>query len=286
MMKTILVTTDFSAPSQTAAHFAMYLANTMKAHVALCHAIQMHSAITVAAQVSGGLDNYSVIHDAAVEQIQFQALSLTELEESEGPITPVDCIVAPGSVIDVVNDVVKKREISLVVMGMFGAVAINRFLLGSNSQNLIDNRAGFPVLLVPFKTFPESINKIAFASDLSDGDIEVIHSLVSFARPFNAEILIVHISGAKVDQYQIGKFLNEVTGKVNYHKIYYRHVEDKDINRGLNWIAKNGFIDVFAMVHRKKNFPDNLFSSSHTQNISRRIDIPLLVFAENKCPVF
>ena len=34
MTKTILVTTDFSAPSQTAAHFAMYLANTMKAQMA------------------------------------------------------------------------------------------------------------------------------------------------------------------------------------------------------------------------------------------------------------
>lgn len=285
-MKTILVTTDFSAPSQTAAHYAMYLANAMKAHLILCHAVQIPPMATVASQVSDPLNNYSVIHDEAVEQIEFQALGLSEQKEDDGLITPVDCLVARGSVTDVVNDVVKKKEIILVVMGMFGAGVINRFLLGSHSQNLINNKAGFPVLLVPFKKFPETVNKIAFASDLSDGDIPLIQSLVSFARPFDAEILIVHISGAKVDQYQIGKFLSEVTGKVNYHKIYYRHVEDKDINRGLSWIAKNGFIDVFAMVHRKKSFPDNLFSSSQTQKLSRSIDIPLLVFSENERPVF
>jgi len=286
-MKTILVTTDFSAPSQTAAHFAMYLANKMKARVTLCHAIQMSPAITVAAQVSGGLESYSVIKDAADEQIRLQALSLAADEEKDtNSGTPdVDCIVVPGSVPEVVNDLVEKKEICLVVMGMFGAGAINRVLLGSNSQNLID-RAVFPVLLVPFKMIPETINKIAFASDLSEGDIGLIHSLVSFARPFNAEILIVHISGAKADPHQISSFLNEVTCKVNYPKIYYRHVEDKDINRGLNWIAENGFIDVFAMVHRKKSFPDNLFSSSHTQKLSRRIDIPLLVFSEDECPLF
>lgn len=34
-MKTTSATTNLSAPSQTAAHFAMYLANTMKAHIAL-----------------------------------------------------------------------------------------------------------------------------------------------------------------------------------------------------------------------------------------------------------
>lgn len=284
-MKTILVTTDFSAPSQTAAHFAMYLAKTIKAHLVLCHAVQVPSVVDLDLKGSTSLSEYGIIHDAAVEQIEFQALSLTDQENDDSAVS-VNCIVAPGSVTDIVNDLVKSKEITLVVMGMFGAGALNRFLLGSNSQNLIDNRAGFPVLLVPFKTFPETINKIAFASDLSDGDIPLIQSLVSFARPFGAEILIVHISGAKVDQYQIGKFLSEVTGKVDYHKIYYRHVEDKDINRGLNWIAKNGFIDVFAMVHRKKSFPDNLFSSSQTQKLSRIIDIPLLVFSENECPVF
>lgn len=286
-MKTILVTTDFSAPSQTAAHFAVYLANKMKAHVALCHAIQTPPTITAAAQVSVGLFNYSVLQNDADEQIRFQALSLAEDDEegADSGTLAVDCIVAPGSVTDVVSDLVKQKEISLVVMGMFGAGAINRVLLGSNSQDLID-RAVFPVLLIPFKIIPETINKIAFASDLSIGDIGLIHSLASFARPFNAEILIIHISGAKADPHQISNFLNEVTCKVNYPKIYYRHVEDKDINRGLNWIAKNGFIDVFAMVHRKKGFPDNLFSSSHTQKLSRSIDIPLLVFSENECPLF
>jgi nucleotide-binding universal stress UspA family protein len=58
MMKTILVTIDFSAPLQTASHFAMYLANKMKVRVALCHVIQMSPAIAVAAQVSGGLESF------------------------------------------------------------------------------------------------------------------------------------------------------------------------------------------------------------------------------------
>lgn len=111
-MKTILVTTDFSAPSQTAAHYAMYLANAMKAHLILCHAVQIPPMATVASQVSDPLNNYSVIHDEAVEQIEFQALGLSEQKEDDGLITPVDCLVARGSVTDVVNDVVKKRKSS------------------------------------------------------------------------------------------------------------------------------------------------------------------------------
>ncbi|TCD01512.1 universal stress protein [Pedobacter psychroterrae] len=281
-MKTILVTTDFSAPSQTAGRFALYLANALKADLTLCHAVKR-----VIASVSPVLtDQYAEQRNSALEQLEFQALDLrADQQESGISGLQIDCCSAPGPITDLVSSLTVQKEITLVVMGMFGAGMINRILLGSNSQDLI-NSANFPVLLIPFKKFPEKIDKIAFASDLSTGDIGLINSLAGFARAFNAEILIVHIGETKVDQAQVDSFLSEVTGKVKYPKIYYRHVEDKNASRGLNWIAKNGFIDIFAMVHRKQHFPGNLFSSSHTQKLSRDIEIPLLVFQENQYPVF
>ncbi|MBC7566774.1 MAG: universal stress protein [Pedobacter sp.] len=281
-MKTILVTTDFSAPSQTAGNFALSLANALKADLTLCHAIKM-----LAASSDQTLPNeYKMLRDSAIEQLEFQALDLRlDEQESCNPGPRIDYYTALGSVTDMVNDLAHDRKAILVVMGMFGAGMVNRIFLGSNSQDIINN-AKCPVLLIPFKKFPELVNKIAFASDLNKGDIELINSIASFARPFNAEILIIHISKTKADQEKVDRFLNEVTNKVNYAKIYYKHIEDTDIGRGLNWIAKNGFIDIFAMVHRKKIFPGNLFNSSETQKLSRNIEIPLLVFQENQYPVF
>jgi nucleotide-binding universal stress UspA family protein len=281
-MKTILITTDFAAPSQTAGHFAIYLANIMKANVTFCHAIEQ----LAASSMPIFSDERMKIKDSAINQFKSQALDF-RVDELDSGITgtQIEFCTGFGSVTEVVSNLVREKSVNLVVTGMFGAGVMKRLLLGSNSQGIIDN-ISCPVLLIPFSKLPEAINKIAFASDLSKGDIELIHSLVSFARPFDAEILVVHISEGKADHHQIEKFLQEVTNKVNYHKIYYRHIEDKVVSRGLSWIAKNGFIDIFAMVHRRKVFPGNLLSSSHTQELSKNIDIPLLVFQENHYPVF
>ncbi|MGY4386475.1 nucleotide-binding universal stress UspA family protein [Pedobacter sp. UYP24] len=281
-MKRILVLTDFSAPSKNAAHFAKYLANTLKADLTLCHAIKP----VVAFSTPVLPDQYIEVRDLAIEELEFQAAELrTEEDELCIGKSLVNYCTFIGPIIDMVDKLSKDKEIDLVVMGMFGAGMINRMILGSNSQDLV-NRATYPVLLVPFKNFSGVIHKIAFASDLDDTDIGIIQSLVSFARPFNAEILIIHIGSKKADQHEIDYFLSQVTDKVNYPNIYYRHVENKDTIDGLNWIAKNGLIDVFAMVHRKKTFLENLFTGSCTQKLSRNIDIPLLVFQENNFQVF
>ncbi len=281
-MKKILVPTDFSAPSQNAGQFAMYLATTLKADITLCHAIKPFAASTIPVLP----DQYVNQRASAIEQLKFQAAELITEEDELCIRKPlVDYQTSIGSVTEMVNDLAKDKDIELVVVGMFGAGILNRMILGSNSQDLI-NGATCPILLIPFKNFPEMIHKIAFASDLGDADIEIIQLLVSFARPFNAEILVTHISNKQADHHQVEDFLNQVTNKVNYSKIYYRHVENKNITRGLSWITKNGLIDVFAMVHNKKTFPGNLFTGSYTQKLSRNIEIPLLVFQENNCHVF
>lgn len=280
-MKTILVATDFSATSHTAVHFALYVASALKADLTLCHALK-----TLGAANQVFPNEYTRTREEAIEQLEFQACDLRFEQQESGIAGPqLDYCIALGTVPEVVRRQSQLKPVTLVVMGMVGAGVVNRRLLSINNQDMI-NEVNFPVLLIPFKKFPEKINKIAFASDLSKGDIGLINSLLSFARAFNAEILIVHIGETRTDQDQVDSFLTEVTGKINYPKIYYRHVEDKNANRGLNWIAKNGSIDMFAMVHRKQASRVSTFSSSHMQRLSRDIEVPLLVFQENQYPVF
>lgn len=263
-MKSILTITGFAAPSKAASHFAMYLANKMKANVTLCNAIENPT-----------------IERFSNEQLKSQAKGLQKAEQMQTACPQIDYYTGLGSVTEVASNLIKKRSFSLVVVEISDA----RMQLKDNSQNIIDS-ISCPLLLIPLKTLPKVINKIAFASDFSVGDVEVIQSLVSFARPFNAEILIVRISEVKADQLQINDFLDKVTNQVNYDKIYYRHIEDFIVSRGLSWIAKNGYIDVFAMVHRSRTSTGDFFHASLTKELSKDIDIPLLVFQEGHYPVF
>ncbi|MGZ3871907.1 MAG: universal stress protein [Mucilaginibacter sp.] len=286
-MKTILVPTDFSEAANTAARYALHLAKAIKTGIRLCNAIRVPIEAPAAAQVAWPLEDYSSIKESATHQLRLLQEKLEQKLEEQAQCLPVtyqpniDYTSEVGSVADVIRNVADEEKMSLVVMGMSGAGSLSRLFLGSNSRELIE-KADFPVLLIPDSFIYMPIKKIAFATDLSKGDIEVLHSLAGMARYFNAEILITHIGDEKdenaAEKHRIDDFLTEVTAKADYPGIYYRDVKNKDVDRGLTWLYEHSQVDLLAMVHRPQHFLSKLVRGSHTQKLAKHITIPLLVF--------
>jgi len=291
-MKTMLIPTDFSPAANNAAHYAFQLGKSIKASLKLCYAIMLPVEASMGQQVAWPLMDYSTLQKEGNEALR--KLS-AELETKNAAVIPAVIEQPPvhysaeiGTLTEVVKQQLNKEKANLVVMGTSGAGALSRFFLGSSSRELMDH-ADFPILLVPPGAGFQGIKKIAFATDLSEGDIALIHSLSLFARPFNAEILIVHVSPAGFDsdvhQDKIDAFLNEVTCKVNYPKIYYRHVKDMGVDEGLNWLTEHVAIDLLAMVHRRHHFMQRIFEGSRTKKMAGHLKLPLLVFP-SETPVF
>lgn len=288
-MKTILVPTDFSQPAHNAARYALNLAKGLHANVELCHAMLVPAEAPLAAQVAWPLEDYLSVKKRTDEELKILAKSLTaedNLPTADEPQHPsISYKSEVGGVREIVRNVVDEHQVNLVVMGMSGAGNLTKFFLGSNSLDMI-NKTTFPILLVPYNAAFKGIKKIAFATDLSEEDIDIINSIAGLARQFDAEILITHVTNKKMDQLKhqkkIDAFLEEVTAKINYHKIYYRNIKDKEVNMGLTWLSQNAHIDMLVMVHRQRNFLNSLFNSSHTQRLARHIHIPLLVYPEGK----
>jgi Universal stress protein UspA and related nucleotide-binding proteins len=285
-MKKILVPTDFSTSAKTAAHYAMHLAKQMKANVKLCNAVMVPLEVPLAAHVAAPIVSFETLEYEVEQELKRWAGKLKEkdaLETAPDTFHPlVEHAVGVGSVPDVITNIAANPEVSLTVMGMSGAGGLSKFLLGSSSRAMVE-ATQTPLLLVPDESRFMGLHKIAFATDLSKTDIAIVHTLAGFARIFNAEILIVHISEKESNneynnQHKIDTFLNEVTNKVNYHKIYYQHVMETAVGDGLDWLAEYGQIQMLVMVHRKHNVLHQLFRGSYTQKLKKRIKIPLLVF--------
>jgi nucleotide-binding universal stress UspA family protein len=291
-MKTMLIPTDFSPAANNAAHYAFKLGKGIKASLKLCYAIMLPVEAAMGQQVAWPLMDYSSLQKEGNENLSALAV---ELQTKNAPLVaaaneqpPVRYAAEIGSLREVVKQQLKKEKANLVVMGTSGAGALSRFFLGSSSRELMDH-ADFPILLVPPGAEYQGIKKIAFATDLSEGDLTLIHSLSVFARPFNAEILIVHVTPAgfnsDVHQDKIDAFLNEVTCKVNYPKIYYRHVKDMGVDEGLSWLTQHVAIDLLAMVHRRHHFMQRIFEGSRTKKMAGHLKLPLLVFP-SETPLF
>jgi nucleotide-binding universal stress UspA family protein len=284
-MKTILVPTDFSPAADNAARYALHIARAIKADIKLCHAFKVPAETPLASQVAWPLEDYTSLKKDTSEELKFFAEKLTKEEEevlSQETFHPlIEYTSEVGEVTAIVHELVNEQKMPLVVMGMSGAGGLSRFFLGSSSRDMIE-KALFPVLLIPSKTEFNGIHKIAFSTDLSAGDINVIHSLSSFAHAFNAEILIAHVTSEQYDEpehmHKVNSFLNDITCKINYPKIYYRHIRSIDVDHGLDWLTEHGLIDMLAMVHHKHNILESIFEGSHTQTLARHIDLPLLVF--------
>ncbi|WP_448104479.1 universal stress protein [Pedobacter panaciterrae] len=285
-MKKILIPTDFSTSAENAAHYAMHLAEKMKANVKLCNVVMVPLDVPLGAHVSAPIVSFETLEHEAEQELKRWAVKLQDLDEpqaaSDAFHPSVEYTVGVGSIPEVITNISTSREVILTVMGMSWARGLSKFLLGSSSRAMVE-ATEIPLLLIPDQARFTGLHKIAFATDLSKTDIAVVHTLAGFARTFKAEILIVHVSEkAPADQYnhqqKIDAFLNEITNKVNYHKIYYQHVLDTDVGDGLDWLAAYGQIQVLAMVHRKHNVLHKLFRGSYTQKLKNRITIPLLVF--------
>ncbi|MCQ6958710.1 universal stress protein [Mucilaginibacter aquariorum] len=284
-MKTILIPTDFSAAAANAARYGLFLAQHLQADIQLIHAFKVPAEARAAAQTAWPLNDYEQVkRDCVLELDNLRHQLELETIASVSPRNYISRITGTaelGEVTVMTRNLVDHYRSPLVVMGMSGAGNLQRLLIGSSSRELID-KATFPVLLVPDLPVTKQLKKIAFATDLSKGDIQIIHSLASLARPFNAEILIAHITDDKYDtvarQHQVNEFMSGVTDQANYGQIYYRHIKSMDVDHGLDWLSEHGQIDLLAMVHRPHPFFEKIFKGSHTQRLARHIRIPLLVF--------
>lgn len=287
-MKTILVPTDFSATGLNAARYAFHIAQKVNAGLRLCHAIKVPAESVLAAQVAWPLEDYDSLKRSAEVEFKYLTKQLLDNDELKADghsyLPQIQYSIGVGDVTDYIRNLVEDYKINLVVMGMSGAGTFSRLFLGSTTNDMI-MKVGFPLLLVPAKASYSNIKKIAFATDLSHEDMEIIHSLSGLARYYNAEILLVHVIDCD-DEYiwdrkKIDGFLNDVSCKINYPNIYYRDIESMKVSDGLTWLIDLGQADMLAMVHRQRPFFNKFLNSSYTQQLARHTDIPLLMFPDH-----
>lgn len=279
-MKTILVPTDFSVNAKNAMKYAIALAKTMKAKIHLCHAIVIPEVGPTAGFMVWPAEDYKVMKKESDDRL-IKYIQKISKDEDLPMITYSSEL---GTVKQMVEDLSEKMKIDLIVMGMAGASNFEYFMLGSNSLSVIENSKP-AVILVPKKATLLELKKIAFATDLVENEVNSIQKMANLFKNFNSDILLTHVKDVKKDeqktQIKIDEFLNDVTCKVNYGKIYFKPIIANDIDKGLSWITKNTQVNMLAIVHRKLNFFNRIIAGSHTKKLAKHIKIPLLVLPED-----
>jgi nucleotide-binding universal stress UspA family protein len=296
-MKTILVLTDFSQRAAHAAHYALRLAQTIKANILLCNVFHVPSREATNAQVTWPAEDFARMERNSCQDLRELVGRLNRQlknDEVEGTFRPlINYCAKAGSLTEVMNEIVYTQDILMAVVSMHEGTGLNTFLLGNHTREIID-KADCPVLVVTYQVPFNSFNRIAFASDLSHNSIDVVHCLAGLAKHTNSEILITHVADQDASEAEehtvIKKYFNQVASQVKYANIYYRAVKSKSIVNGLDWLTENSDIDMLVLVHRKRNFLERIFEGSVTQKMADHTTTPMLVFPASRVletlPVF
>ena len=281
-MQTILIPTDFSATATHAAEYAYRIAQQINANVVLCNALTVSAEIPQTGMSVWPMEEYDAQIRESEKELSLlkKHLIATPLIQEVQPL--VMCKNESGILTDVVNGIIASQPVGLVVIGTHRKGGIGQFLLGNHTRNMIDGIAK-PLMIIPAEAPITIPKKIAFATDFKneEDDLDTLFWLVPLANSLQAEILITHICSEEAHtpelEARIKEFMVKVSNKANYSNIFYRKVTHDQTAKGLDWLCENGEVDMLAMVHRSRNFFENLFKGSHTQKMASRTLIPLLV---------
>jgi len=294
-MKKLVVFTDFSERSEKASQYAVQLARAIHANIILYHAYLNPATQPNAAQVAWPLVNTGELETSTRKELELTASKLSKLTAANPASTfspKIETRCDEGVLTDHLDALLADREIVLFVMANHKA-GFSSLITGNHLHKMLEF-AKVPVLVVPEHVTFKAIHKIAFATELVSTDIDVLQSLCTMARHGDASIMLAHISAdleqeqSKEKRDQVQQFLCEVSNKINYPHIYYRHIHDVDVSAGLKWVSEHVAFDLLTMVHHQRSFLEKLFTSSHTKTAVEEAHTPILVYphGSSHLPVF
>ena len=100
-----------------------------------------------------------------------------------------------------------------------------------------------------------------------------------------AEIILMNICHEDLSQekdIQQQQFLSLVKKESHYPKISCQSTVDKSIVKGLEKLCYNRDKDgLLSVIHKNRNFINEILIGSHTQKLAKRLVLPLLVLPPN-----
>lgn len=292
-LRRILVPVDFSELSIKAAHYALELARTLKAEVMLLN-VWFNSAnqgfvfnemFAFQLKVEELLREQEQEAQAQIEDLATELRKRVRDEKMRG--VKVDYDLVRGGPVESILAYVQDYQPGTLVMGTHGKRREGLALLGSTTAKVIE-KCPVPVLAVPWGYDTANFSAprhVAYLTRFDENDMQAIHRLVAFVRPFHVKVYCVHLhpeDSLKLDSLRMKKLKDHFAEAITDVEIECGLIETEDAVEGLLDFVKEKQIDVLALISRKRNIIEQLLKPSLTRKLLVGSDIPLLIFRETE----
>jgi len=277
--------TDFSAGAESAASYALNLAQKANANLLICNMFLVPYTEPMTMQMAWPEESVNTIEEDSTAELMDLVARLNNIldyhPEGVGFRPEITYACKAGDISSILKEISTEYDLLMGVIAQHnGGKSIN-FMFDDHARKIIE-KANFPVLIAPEKLGFKGFNKIAFATDLSTSDLTVLQALSALSKSFDSEIVVTHINDEDAlddnEEKRVEHFFARVSAEINNPKISFRTTKSNSVTRGLDWLAVNTNIDLMVLVHRKRNFLYRLLEGSVTHRMSANIFKPLLIF--------
>lgn len=271
---TILCPIDFSECALNALEYAAKIGEKYKAKLIVFHVLNKQDY-----QQLAPLDLDGTFQKEFVEQ-KLKSLQDAVLKESlPKGLQSCEVVLTEGAIVQTTIAYSQKINANLIVVGTEGMNEFREQVFGSRSSKMV-MQTDRDILVVPRKAFFKRPRKLVFASDYVEEDKAAIQKVVEFAKFFDSEIDIVHVSSrTRVINKALHKtMVEEIKPAVSYDLVNYVLKSFRDeLALGLENYLQLAKGDMLVTLSKKKDFFDQLFSKNLSRKMSYFITKPLWV---------
>lgn len=269
--KTILAPTDFNKRAKTAHKYALEVASRSKSRLHLLHAVE--EPYDFATRVEEVVEAAS---EVAQEKFEQMIRTVRKREEYRG--LPIEFQIKRGMPYSTIMETARDINADLIIMGTKGESSIKRILFGDITSNVILD-SGIPVLTVPENSKKPYLDRIIFATDYRESDLDSLKQTVELARTFEAEIRVLHVDeNTSIDsQIRFRGFREMACETIDFPEIQFEKIEAERFTKGISEYVTDNPISLIVLTRYKKRFLKTLLWANNTQELTYYTHVPMLV---------
>lgn len=198
--------------------------------------------------------------------------------EDAVPDAQLNTYVGRGILATVINNYKKSSEVDFMVLPLKGSHMLQSILM-SNKPSQLAAKSNVPMLFLPDSDHIKLPTEIAFGTDVKPfQNEEDFEGLLNICRTLNTKLHFVYINEDGEDKKE--DFEKYYAVHLRDFEYSYAEVESKDAAKGLMEFVKQNKLDGIALIERKGNFLQRLFSESLLDEMLELAKLPIIVINE------
>lgn len=279
IMKKILVPTDFSKTSQTAAEVASGIAKKAGAEVILLHVIE-----------EGAEDSVKITGEVVYEDMEEKLFMMKLIERSkkqlaklaEDPMfegVKVRQELRMGTPFHGMRTIITEHKVDLVVMGTSGRTGLEGMIIGSNTEKVV-RHAQCAVLTVQKKPARPDFKNIVYATSMGK-DEEIFARVVKRAQEmYDATVHLVRINTPGNFQRDaiVKQYMKDFAKKLMLKNYTINIFNDFSEEEGIIYFADSINADMIAMATHGRTGFAHVLAGSIAEDVVNHSKRPVLTF--------